>query len=49
MKTDFCAGVQRSPTLDPNLAKHPDVGVPLSVANKHALLAFLKMLTDENF
>ena len=28
----YATGVQRSPTLDPNLAKHPDGGVPLSAA-----------------
>jgi hypothetical protein len=39
--------VQRSPTLDPNIAKHPDGGVPLSAADKRALVAFLKTLTDE--
>jgi hypothetical protein len=33
--------------LDPNLAKHPDGGVPLSPADKQALVAFLKTLTDE--
>ena len=48
MKTDFCAGVQRSPTLDPNIAKHPGGGVPLSAADKRALVSFLKTLTDEN-
>jgi cytochrome c peroxidase len=45
----YCTGVQRSPTLDPNIAKHPDGGVPLSTADKRALVAFLKTLTDENF
>jgi cytochrome c peroxidase len=43
----YCTGVQRSPTLDPNIAKHPDGGVPLSAADKRALVAFLKTLTDE--
>jgi hypothetical protein len=42
-------GMKRSATLDPNLAKHPDGGVPLSAADKHALVAFLKTLTDEKF
>jgi cytochrome c peroxidase len=43
----YCTGVKRSATLDPNIAKHPDGGVPLSVADKQALVAFLKTLTDE--
>ncbi len=45
----YCTGMQRSPTLDPNLAKHPDGGVPLSEADRKALVAFLKTLTDERF
>lgn len=45
----YCTGMKRSATLDPNLAKHPDGGVPLSEADKHALVAFLKTLTDEKF
>ena len=44
----YCTGVQRSATLDPNLAKHPDGGVPLSAADQRALVAFLKTLTDES-
>ena len=38
-------GFQRSETLDPNLAKHP-TGLKLSDADKKALVAFLKTLTD---
>jgi|ERR1051326_5484533 cytochrome c peroxidase len=45
----YTTGVRRSATLDPNLAKHPDGGVPLSGADKRALVAFLKTLTDERF
>jgi cytochrome c peroxidase len=45
----YSSGVVRSATLDPNLAKHPDGGVPLNAADKRALVAFLKTLTDENF
>lgn len=45
----YSTGVVRSPTLDPNLAKHPDGGVPLSMADKRALVAFLKTLTDRQF
>jgi cytochrome c peroxidase len=43
----YCTGLERSATLDPNLAKHPAGGVPLSSADKAALVAFLKTLTDE--
>jgi cytochrome c peroxidase len=45
----YSTGVQRSPTLDPNLAKHPNGGVPLTAADQQALVAFLKALTDEKF
>ena len=41
--------VQRSATLDPNLAKHPDGGLHLSADDKLALVAFLKTLTDEKY
>jgi cytochrome c peroxidase len=43
----YCTGTKRSATLDPNLAKHPDGGVPLTADDKKALVAFLKTLTDE--
>lgn len=42
----YTTGITRSATLDPNLAKHPDGGVPLSEADQHALVAFLRTLTD---
>jgi cytochrome c peroxidase len=45
----YCTGMKRSATLDPNLAKHPDGGVPLGEADKRALVAFLQTLTDERF
>jgi cytochrome c peroxidase len=45
----YCTGTRRSATLDPNLAKHPDGGVPLSPEDKKALVAFLKTLTDSSF
>ncbi len=45
----YCTGMKRSPTLDPNLAKHPDGGVPLVAEDKRALVAFLRTLTDEKF
>jgi cytochrome c peroxidase len=40
-------GLQRSDTLDPNLAKHPTKGLGLSDEDKAALIAFLRTLTDE--
>ena len=43
----YSTGVQRSATLDPNLAKHPDGGLHLSDADQRALVAFLKTLSDE--
>ncbi len=45
----YSTGVVRSATLDPNLAKHPDGGVPLTADDKRALVAFLKTLTDTQF
>jgi cytochrome c peroxidase len=45
----YSAGVQRSATLDPNLAKHPSGGVPLTQRDKAALVSFLKTLTDNRF
>ena len=42
----YASGVQRTATLDPNLAKHPVTGLPLSAADKQALVAFLNSLTD---
>jgi cytochrome c peroxidase len=45
----YTSGVHRTATLDPNIAKHPDTGMALSTADKHALVAFLKTLTDARF
>jgi cytochrome c peroxidase len=45
----YCTGMKRSSTLDPNLAKHPDGGLPLSGADKKALVAFLRTLTDVKY
>ena len=45
----YNSGVQRTRTLDPNLAKHPESGLGLTGDDKKALVAFLKTLTDENF
>jgi cytochrome c peroxidase len=44
----YVRGVQRSPTLDANLAKHPSGGVRLPPEDLRALVAFLKTLTDES-
>jgi cytochrome c peroxidase len=41
--------VVRSATLDPNLAKHPVDGLGLSAADRAALVAFLRSLTDPAF
>jgi cytochrome c peroxidase len=45
----YSTGMKRSATLDPNLAKHPDGGVPLSDEDKRALVAFLKTLTGDAY
>lgn len=45
----YRTGVKRTATLDPNLARQPEGGIPLSEADKKALVAFLKTLTDEVF
>lgn len=42
----YSAGVRRSDTLDPNIAKHPDEGMALSDEDVRSLVAFLKTLTD---
>jgi len=42
----YSSGIQRSETLDPNLAKHPQGGLGLSEVDQTALVAFLKTLTD---
>ncbi len=39
-------GVQRTATLDPNLAKHPVEGLQLSAEDQRALVAFLRTLTE---
>ena len=43
----YSTGIHRSPTLDPNLAKHPESGLKLNAVDKAALVAFLRTLTDE--
>jgi cytochrome c peroxidase len=42
----YCSGVKRAPNLDPNLAKHPDGGLGLDLADQQALVAFLRTLSD---
>ncbi|MBC7369639.1 MAG: cytochrome C peroxidase [Undibacterium sp.] len=39
-------GVSRTATLDPNLAKHPDAGLQLTMEEQRSLVAFLRTLTD---
>jgi len=43
----YSSGIARSPTLDPNLAKHPKSGLNLTTEDKAALVAFLRTLTEE--
>ncbi len=43
----YSSGIQRVPTLDPNLAKHPANGLKLGSDDKAALVAFLRTLTSE--
>lgn len=45
----YSEGVERTDTLDPNLAKHPDGGLHLSAAEKQAVIAFLRTLTDHAY
>ncbi|MEO0414257.1 MAG: hypothetical protein AAF226_04795 [Verrucomicrobiota bacterium] len=45
----YSSGVHRSETLDPNLAKHPPLGIQLSESDKTALVDFLKTLTDTSY
>jgi cytochrome c peroxidase len=44
----YITGTHRSPTLDPNLAKHPEGGLQPSEADQQALFAFLKTLTNSD-
>jgi len=45
----YSGGVVRSASLDPNLAKHPEGGVPLNAEDQRALVAFMRTLTDRQF
>ena len=42
----YSGPMKRNKTLDPNLSKHPRLGLQLSSENQAALVAFLKTLTD---
>jgi cytochrome c peroxidase len=45
----YSVGVHRTDTLDPNLAKHPNGGLHLTMDDKKSIIAFLKTLTDAGF
>ncbi len=45
----YSDGVQPTPTLDPNLAKHPGGGLKLTAEEKKAILALLRALTDRAY
>ncbi|MFN4082072.1 MAG: cytochrome-c peroxidase [Bacteroidia bacterium] len=46
----YSEGIQNSPTIDPNIAKHiREGGVNLNPIEKRDLIAFLKTLTDSSF
>ena len=45
----YDSGLHHTPTLDPNLAKHPREGLGLDEKDKTALVAFLRTLTDPQF
>lgn len=45
----YSEGVERTSTIDANLAKHPDGGLALSEDEKAALIAFLRTLTDDRY
>ena len=45
----YSDGVKMTPTLDPNLAKHPGGGLKLTADEKKAILALLRALTDRAY
>ena len=45
----YSGPMKRNKTLDPNLSKHPRLGLQLSSENQAALVAFLKTLTDPKY
>ena len=42
----YSGAMERTATLDANLAKHPVAGLPLTAEDQRALVAFLRTLTD---
>ena len=47
--THYSSSIERTATLDPNLAKHPKLGLQLSDEDQAALIEFLKTLTDPKY
>ena len=45
----YNSGLHHSPSLDPNLAKHPRKGLGLAAEDMQALVSFLRTLTDPQF
>lgn len=45
----YSGPMKRNKTLDPNLSKHPRLGLKLSSEDQAALVAFLKTLTDPKY
>lgn len=45
----YDSGLHHSPSLDPNLAKHPRKGLGMGTKDKRALEAFLRTLSDPQF
>ncbi|MGJ8678381.1 MAG: MbnP family protein [Akkermansiaceae bacterium] len=45
----YNSGINRTENLDPNIAKHPEVGLNLSPEDIDALVAFLKSLSDPKY
>lgn len=45
----YSNGVQNTKNLDPLMQQHATLGIPLNQAEKEAIIAFLKTLTDEKF
>ena len=45
----YSGPLKRKKTLDPNLSKHPRLGLQLSHKDQAAIVAFLKTLTDPKY
>ena len=45
----YSNGVQNTQNLDPLMQQHTSLGIPLTQAEKEAIIAFLKTLTDDKF